>query len=116
MFRKEETMENTKNSSTKFENFLFNILIGVFIFNIVLLAFVVILDGNIWFSLIWGILISGLFCLFGLFAYIVLLIKKPNNQQSKKKGKGRLIIGIILFLIGSFFSFFNMVVIILINL
>ncbi len=109
-------MEETKNSYEKFKKQLLNILIGTLIFNVILLCLVVLLDGKIWFGVFWGVLIAGLYCFFGLLAYLILLIKEPKEQNDDKQKKRKLFGTLVLFLVGIAFSFFNLIVIILINL
>ncbi len=109
-------MENFENGYQKTKKWLFKLLIGTLLFNIVLLCLVILLDGKIWFGVFYAVFAAGLYCLFGLITYLVLLIKEPKNNQNQKNNQTQLFGTLILFLRGIAFSFFNLIVIILTNL
>ncbi len=109
-------METIKTGYQKTKNWLVKLLIGTLLFNIVLLCLVILLDGKIWFGLFYAVFASGLYCLFGLITYLVILIKEAKDTQEKKNNKAQLFGILVLFLGGIAFSFFNLIVVILTNL
>ena len=109
-------MKKLVENYQKFENILFNILIGMFIINITTLVLIILSNGHIWIGMAALVLPSGIFFLGSFIAFIFLLIAHNKNNLYPDIKKSKTIIGLLLSPLGLLFSFFNFMAIILINI
>jgi len=109
-------MQKIKENYSKYENILFNILIGMFIVNVLTFAIIILSDGNIWIWFMALVLPAGIFFLVGFFIFIILFVVYYQNKLSPEIKVTKTIAGILLSPLGLLFSFFNYMVIVLANI
>lgn len=109
-------MKKTIENFEKVEKFLFNLLLGSYVVNMLVLSVIILSDGNVSLWLMVLIVPVGLYYVAVFVIYIYRLIVYYNAKPKLEVQIWRTIVGILISPLGLLFTFFNYMVIVLVNI
>lgn len=109
-------MNKLKENFSKMENLFFYILLGTFVFNILALLIIYILQGE---GLVWLLVIVlpiAIYYIVIFFVYIYRLVIYFQSSNKEEVSIWKSVVGLLLSPIGLLFSFMNYMIIVLSNI